>query len=398
MNKLHERHLASALAHTQIAIDYKHTYGKYPSSCSKTKRGRKAYAALANLRRAKKGASGCRWYPECEQLATKNGCSDMFDVQAIRLNHALANTRKVAEYKSSYGEYPSQIAKSKKIAKLGNWLSNMRQARKGSVSNSWYPECELLVIGLGHTDMFNFDRSTPWIPTAMKHIENIAEYYKKHGVYPRPRTTNNQCSNKVAAMGNWLAGMRAAKAKSCGEYIWRPEYETMATNLGSADMFDRPPKRNISVALQHTRDIAEYKEKYGKYPTSRSENGLALACWLSEMRRAKAGDSSTKVWLSECGQLATELGHPDMFDRKNILRGNEARVEAAAEYYQGHGRYPSTMDSNKHIRQLGNWLSRLRRAKRGCEPTTKWRPECEALAMELGCPDMFERQITYRTK
>jgi hypothetical protein len=193
-------------------------------------------------------------------------------------------------------------------------------------------------------------------------------------------------------MGLWLRGMRGAKINAPGEYIWRPEYESMAINLGCADMFDRPPRRKVHIALRRTEQIAKYRETYGKYPTSRSENGLAHSTWLSEMRRAKAGENSVKTWFPECAQLAKELGCDDMFDRPQMLRGGEARTKAVIEYHRIHGKYPSSRDSDEHYRQLAGWLKRLRGAKRGLEPTTKWRPECETLAVGMGYPDLFEYQ------
>lgn len=227
---------------------------------------------------------------------------------------------------------------------------------------------------------------------ALSKTETVANFRIKHGYYPYTR-------GKSAKLGRWLSGRRQAM-KGTNSGIWYPECETLAIELGCPDMFnfsEAPARLNHALAL--TRKVAAYVNKRGIYPTGTSKTGTArkMSGWLNGMRGAKAGThtATRRLWYPECEGLATALGVPDMFNYQVVERltlGLE-NTRMLCEYWKAHGRYPKCYRHNtdKAEQRLMNFRSTMRALRvLGYPPFEKeWRMACEALAVELGCPNLF---------
>lgn len=77
--------------------------------------------------------------------------------------------------------------------------------------------------------------------------------------------------------------------------------------------------------------------------------------------------------------------HPKIADRvPHALK----LTAAVATYRKRHGHYPSP-SRRAAVGHMGRWLAGRRQVFKNTTASGIWYPECEALAIELGCPDMF---------
>jgi len=103
--------------------------------------------------------------------------------------------------------------------------------------------------------------------------------------------------------------------------------------------------------------------------------------------------TNPRVWYPECGALATKLGLPEMFISRKTIRESQAieHTKNLAAFWHEHGKFPSIASKEKAEVRMRQWQCRMRTARIvGYPPFEKeWRMACEALAIELDCPEMF---------
>ena len=70
-----------------------------------------------------------------------------------------------------------------------------------------------------------------------------------------------------AKLGTWLAKMRQAN-QGKGRTTFYPACQKLAEDLGQPDMFE-PPKTSEEKALEMTKEVIEFYQKHGRYPSAR---------------------------------------------------------------------------------------------------------------------------------
>ena len=302
-----------ALDMTGKVAEFYHKYGKYPSHGSKDPKGKKLGTWLKTQRRSKADKGYGIFYPSCERLAKQLGCPDMFEqvgTKDVRELYALKMTRKSCEFYHRHGKYPSHVSRDPEVKKLGRWMHQRRQAKKGKGTGSLHhsSSCENLAKELGCAGIFdNIDLEAKSLEMTRK----ISEFYHKHGRYPSGKSKDPE----EKKLGQWLGQYRNAK-QGKGHRIFYPSCEKLAKQLGCSDMFalSRTSEARESHALEMTRKSCEFYHRHGKYPSNKSKDPeeKKLGGWLSNMRKTKQGKGN-HIFYPSCKKLAKKLGCPDMF-------------------------------------------------------------------------------------
>ena len=224
------------------------------------------------------------------------GFSRVLTEDEKRLQVVYGRIDQVKEYFDKYGKYPSSRSGS-----FGVWLNNIRQAKKGKKrkrKDRWDNRYLAYAIRIGLPNMFE-------VKDLIKinyRLDQIKEYYDKHGKIPAQRS---------GSLGVWLANMIQTK-KGRGNGIWDNEYLVYAISIGlPKDIFENEDR--LKVVYDRLDKIKEYYDKHGNYPMQKSGS---IGKWLSNMRQAKKGNSTT-IWDNNYLVYAISIGLPkDMFDCK----------------------------------------------------------------------------------
>ncbi len=232
---------AQALERTKRVAKFYYKHGRYPSSHSKNKEGKKLGSWLSNMRQAKQGKGRAAFYSSCEQLAKQLGCPDMFEYIDYE-SKALEMTRKVVEFYHKHDRYPSKHAKDPEEKNLGRWLPKQREAKQGKGKGVFYPSCEKLAKQLGCPNMFEQITIKTREVKALEVTRKVAKFYRKHGRYPS--TIAKYPEEKK--LGNWLSNMRQAKQGKDGMNTFYPSCKKLAKELGCPDMFKVRSRRTGS--------------------------------------------------------------------------------------------------------------------------------------------------------
>jgi hypothetical protein len=142
--------------------------------------------------------------------------------------------------------------------------------------------------------------------------------------------------------------------------------------------------------------IVEFYFKNERYPSHGSKNieEKRLGLKLHDFKLAKKGRVKSGKWYHEYEESAIELGCHNMFKEIDILQNCLESIRQIAVFFHYNGRYPKQQTKNDNEKMLGQKRSRLKQAKKG-NKNFRWYPEYESLAIELGCPDMFE-EVDYK--
>jgi hypothetical protein len=224
-NQMIKGNTETAQERVDAIIKYAVENGKYPTTGDSDRKIASLATILFALRCSRSGHNASPRWQECyQEQADAAGLHGIFMPQK-QCHDVLARIREIAEYYHKYGHYPIKCDKSA-VTFDPEFLSRLRQARN-SKKSAWHDEYLELAIELGCPDMFDFARSSTTESAIMinkRRIRIVAEYYHKHGHYPRAR------DNRFVAL------MRASR--KLHDKKWSDEYLTFAIELGCPDMFE----------------------------------------------------------------------------------------------------------------------------------------------------------------
>jgi len=374
-----------AIKMTQEVINYYNENDTYPSVHDKDSEVKKLGRWLSGMRKAKKGKDTRIFYQSLQDLANKAGLPNMFD-NVDREQEALEKCQEVINYYNENGTYPSTMDKDSEVKKLGNWLNQMRQAKKGKVKggSTFYPSLQDLANKAGLPNMFdNIDKEQE----SLNNCQEVINYYQENSKYPSVHDKDSE----VKKLGNWLSDMRKAK-KGKNTRIFYQSLQDLANKAGLPNMFDNVDREQ--EALEKCQEVINYYQENSKYPSEVDKDPeiKKLGKWLSKMRQAKKGKNKGRsTFYPSCQDLANKAGLPNMFDNVDNESIALDKCQEVINYYNENGKYPSAVDKDPEIKKLGKWLSGMRKAKKGnVKGGSTFYPSLQDLANKAGLPNMFD--------
>ena len=227
------------------------------------------------------------------------GFSRVLTKDEKRLQRVYAKLDKIKEYYDKHGNLPTQTSGS-----LGQWIGDIRKARKGNCRGIWDNRYIVYAISIGlPKDIFE---SKVLFQVVCGKIDKLKEHYDKHGKFPVQTS---------GSLGRWIVDIRQAK-KGKGSSTWDNNYLVYAISIGlPKDIFDSEDR--LQVVYGKIDEIKEFVDEHGKYPSQRR---TTLGRWLDSMRQAKKGKSKS-TWDDKYLTYAISIGLPkDMFDVKRKIK------------------------------------------------------------------------------
>lgn len=122
--------------------------------------------------------------------------------------------------------------------------------------------------------------------------------------------------------------------------------------------WDIPPRVNATKAAAWVRQLKDYRDAYGKWPSGRSKDLAVrdLAHWHSNQRQG-VGAASTRVLLD-----AQVPGW-----NETVQEAWERTAQEIAVFRSSHGELPSSSSAVPHVRAWGRWIGDMR-SGRGMTP------------------------------
>jgi superfamily II DNA or RNA helicase/uncharacterized protein YozE (UPF0346 family) len=246
--------------------------GKYPTYCSKDQEIKKLGYWISGMRRAKKGKGG--------RLMTQ----DRIDKLELLPNWAWDiddmwndNYEKVKKYIEENRKYPSAMSKDQEIKKLGEWISNMRRAKRGkgnrTITQERIDKLELLTNWVWEIDLND---------TWNDNYEKVKKYIEENHKYP----SHHSKVQEIKKLGVWISKMRLAK-KGKGHALLTQEridkLELLPNWVWDVDLNE--------VWNDNYEKVKKYIEENNKYPScmSKDQEIKKLGKWIQGMRSAKKG-------------------------------------------------------------------------------------------------------------
>ena len=224
--------------------------------------------------------------------------------------------------------------------KLGKWLSNQREARKGNRKNKINKDQIQLLDDLGMIWNMN-------IKAWNEKYEALKKYYEEHGNIDVPK---NYVTQEGIKLGLWLINQRSAY-KGNGTCRITEDQIQLLNDLGMKWEIQKDTWNKYYSALE------KYYEEHGnidipiKYET---EEGLNLGYWLHK-QRLTCKDIEKEKLLNKLG-MTWDIS----------MKTWDNYYYALEEYYEKYGNIdvPVNYETEEGIK-LGSWLHNQRQAYKG---------------------------------
>jgi superfamily II DNA or RNA helicase len=371
-------HEQNALDTCKQVIDYTNANGKYPNRQSNDPYVAKLGRWIKDRQKAERGNGSCIRYQSVNTLIINAGYPDMFDI-IDREQNAIDTCNELIDYIDTNGKYPVHNSKDRAVAKLGKWISKMREAKQGNGRSTFYPSLLPLVEMRGYPKLFDvIDKEQ----IALDTCKQVIDYIDTNGKYP----VYNSKDRAVAKLGKWVTRIRAAK-QGKGKHIFYPSINQLVIDAGYPKLFDTINKEQN--ALDACKQVIDYIDTNGKFPSTGSTNPdiAKLAGWVSKIRGSKQGKGKG-TWYPSLQALADKAGLPNLFDSIDKESIALSICKEVIEYYNINHKLPSNNKKNKITARLARWITSERRAKRGLGKHIFY-PSLEKLAIESGLPNLF---------
>jgi siroheme synthase (precorrin-2 oxidase/ferrochelatase) len=188
---------------------------------------------------------------------------------------------------------------------------------------------------LGIYEVFTFDNDKENEKKFITRINQIAEFHKKNGRYPKALEKN----------GTFIVRVRTEQTKLSEEVIKH------AKKLGIYEVFTFDnDKENEKKRIKRINQIAEFHKKNGRYPKKDEENGT----FINNIRAGQIKLSGEDI------KHAKKLGIYEVFTFDRYLEAEKKhikRINQIAEFYKKNGRYPKKDEEN------GTFISSVRAGK-----------------------------------
>lgn len=218
-------------------IEFYQTYNHYPVKESNDPYEKNLGHWLSNMKQAKKGKSKTKLYNSCKQMAEKANLYNMFNT-TNKEQTAINKCKEVILFYKTYGRYPIKESNDSHEKKLGSWIKNMKQAKKGNANDIvFYPILEEMTNEANLLDIFNIINNEH---IAINNCNNVISFFKINQRYPSSHSTDSY-ERKI---GTFLNNMRSAK-KSKNNKIFYDKCELIAINNKLPNMFNANWKNDL---------------------------------------------------------------------------------------------------------------------------------------------------------
>ncbi len=222
---------------------------------------------------------------------------------------------------------------------------------------------------------------------AIRWAREVAEFFTRTGRFPSKESKDPD----EKRTGQWLSNMRKAK-RGTGGMILRPAVEAIL------DAIPEPwcPEED-AAAIRRAREVAAFFARTGRFPPQQSKDPdeKRMGKWLSHMRQAKRGKGGGNILHPAAEAILDAIPEPWCPDVGDPVAAAVANARAVAAFFARTGRFPSVAAKDPDEKRMGQWLSGMRRAKRGIKTSNVLRPAAEAILEaipEPWCPDVSQKR------
>jgi hypothetical protein len=234
--------------------------------------------------------------------------------------------------------------------KVGKWIDNQRQAKKGKghmrITAEQIRALEALP-GWHWGQGQDLDLDTAWHAK----LAQLKAYVANHGCIPTQRETIGDFK-----IGRWINFQR--KRKGMGR-LTAGQIQALETLPGWKWKCDRD-----SDAIWHLKFamLKAHVDRHGRLPTRSDFIGnFKVGIWIDSQRQAKKGKGGCRITAEQIQALETLPGWYWEQDQDAVWREKFGKLEA---YVAEHGRLPTSTETIGDFK-VGNWLSTQRQAKKG---------------------------------
>lgn len=312
---------------------------------------------IGSMKKANNGkTSGNILYQSVINMASDAGLSTLFDNNDNEL-YALDMCQKVIDYICKHGTPPpANTSSNEPKHKLGNWLSRMKSARKGTTTSNLYPSVIEMANNAGHPTLFEkIDRES----ISLDRCRELITYVRKHNKLP----SKNDIDSNAKSLYLWLSNYRV-KYKNSTDY-------KLVTDMFIREkmMYAIEPTDAETDALNMADEVIAYWNTHHKLPGKKvgSPNVRRLGTWIDRLTSAKHNNSSKGVvFYPSVERKMMDAGLPsDMFVHGKGERRAIDKCKSLISYYNDCNAIPSATSNDPKIRSLGVWLSNMRASKNG---------------------------------
>ncbi|CAE8627874.1 unnamed protein product, partial [Polarella glacialis] len=233
--------------------------------------------------------------------------------------------------------------------KLGNWVDNQRESRKGQGGRQMDAEQIEQLDSLGF--VWNL-RAASW----EKNVELLKAYKQEHG---HTRVPRSYVADGGFKLGHWVHQQRSdRKGQGC--------FKIDADQIEQLDSLGFQWAVNKAAAWEETFELLKaYKQEHGHPRVPRSyvaDGGFKLGNWVNQQRSARKGQGCFKIDADQIEQLDS-LGFQWAVNKAAPW---EEKFELLKAYKQKHGhtRVPQSYVADNGVK-LGNWVNTQRSARKG---------------------------------
>ncbi|MCC8101282.1 MAG: Helicase associated domain protein [Clostridiales bacterium] len=229
---------------------------------------------------------------------------------------------------------------------LGNWLSNQKAIRKGSMRGSLTEE------RIRRLDSIGMVWETATDLTWEKNYAAAKRYREKYGNLDVP---TKYVDEEGIALGSWLASIRAWENAGAHQKYLTPDRIQKLNELGMVwNVPDYYWERSYAAALAYYREHRDL-DVSRDYIT---EDGIRLGAWIYRLRSLRAGNAKGTPPTSEQIRRLDEIG---MIWTSQIENKWEKAFHAAESYSKEQG---NLLVPEKYVTEdglpLGTWIQRQR--------------------------------------
>ena len=260
-----------------------------------------------NMKNTKKGTTGrpSTLYSSVEKILIDLLGEHWFENKDLEQQSLL----KAIEYKDFYETKgnPTCINKPKTAeASLANWFGNMKKAHEGKGTYTLYPSVEKMLVDLLGENWFENEDLKQTLMKAHEFNDFYKTNQRKPINFTKPKTEEEKTER---CLGNWFNKMKNAKN---GKGKLYPSVEKILVDLLGENWFENTNLEQ--AALLKANEFKYFYEKKGKPrqltkpKTEEEKTELSLSRWFGDMKKAKDGKGTHKLYPSVEKILVDLLG------------------------------------------------------------------------------------------
>lgn len=340
--------------------------------------------ALQGFRQSKSGNGKLIWYDIVQTIANSRGYSDILNFIDDEQN-AIDITIAICEFINSTGKSPSSNSKNGIERKLGQQLTDMKKAKKGTGNRRiFYASVQQKAIELGYPTLFELIDLNE---TANKRASDICDFIDSNSRIPSNKSSDAHEKALGYTLSNWKTASKG-KQSSC---ILYPSVIDIFTSRGYPDVLNGVDSEQR--ALDAVSEICDFIDIYKTYPVNSTNSRLSSK--LIALRRAKYEQIPNGIrWYDSIQSLVESRGYPDMFNKNDNQQNAIDKLMKVIGFYKINNRLPTKSNIDVVENQLGNWIQKQRKAKENNGGNSRlgiFYPILDSICADNGIPDLFNR-------